>query len=218
LAVLGHPGPEPFLDQTEYPSVGDLVLEEIRDYPRATVILMCYHELRRISPCGRELARRYRDRPVAVLGVYEGTQESLRKEIDSGAIDWPCLWNGDQAGPIHQRWHIAVWPSLFILDQSGRIRFKGDRYRKPEALRRAVEALMREAEVGRREQRDMRPVPRDQFAQQLSGKRSPGKCSTRKTGESNKARKLNTLSILIHSSQSSITYSRTYRLLPKLLA
>jgi hypothetical protein len=29
LAILGDPGPEPFLDQAEDPSVGDPVLEEL---------------------------------------------------------------------------------------------------------------------------------------------------------------------------------------------
>jgi peroxiredoxin len=100
-------------------------------------------------PRYRDLARRYHDRPFAVLGVYQGTRESLRKEIESGAINWPCLCDGDEPGPIHQRWNIPGWPSLFILDQSGRVRFKGDQYRQPEALQRAVEALLLEAEARR---------------------------------------------------------------------
>src|SRR5262245_40821566 len=38
LAVCGHPSPEPLLDQAEYPSVGDPVLEELHQPPVVDVI------------------------------------------------------------------------------------------------------------------------------------------------------------------------------------
>lgn len=97
-------------------------------------------------PQERALAAAHKDRPFALLSV--NTDEdvaTLRKAIADAEITWPCWWDGGQ-GPIVTRWGINRFPSIFVLDRRGVIRFKDLR---GDALDQAVARLLDEDAAAR---------------------------------------------------------------------
>lgn len=98
------------------------------DY-RGKVVLLTFSgnwcgPCRGFYPKERELVAKLKDRPFAALSVNtdedRGTQ---RKSIDSGEITWRCWWDGGTGGPITLRWGVYYFPTVFVLDHEGIIRF-----------------------------------------------------------------------------------------------
>jgi peroxiredoxin len=94
-------------------------------------------------PQERALVARLKDRPFALLSVdTDETVEALKKSIASGEISWRCWYDGGMAGPITTRWGVSAFPTIFVLDKAGAIRFKDVR---GEGLEKAVARLLDEA-------------------------------------------------------------------------
>ena len=71
---------------------------------------------------------RYRDKGLTVIGVhspefeYEKKRENLRREVTSLGINYPVVTDND-----YQTWNaydVYAWPTSFLLDKQGRIRWK----------------------------------------------------------------------------------------------
>ncbi len=95
-------------------------------------------------PHERSLVKRLADKPFSLLGVnsdwdLKKLQETLKKEN----ITWRSFWNGPNGtgGPISKAWNVSGWPTVYILDQKGVIRFKDVR---GEALDKAIDSLLAE--------------------------------------------------------------------------
>ena len=103
-------------------------------------------------PQERELVARLKDKPFAIVSVNtDATVETLKKSIDSGEITWRCWYDGGITGPITTRWGVTSFPTIFVLDKAGVIRFKDVR---GEELDKAVSTLLDEAAV----EKDPRPL------------------------------------------------------------
>jgi hypothetical protein len=62
-------------------------------------------------------------------------------------INWPFWWDGSHIeGPIATRWNIRGWPSVYVLDEKGVIRYKGIEDHQLDA---AVDTLMKELETAK---------------------------------------------------------------------
>jgi peroxiredoxin len=97
-------------------------------------------------PQERELVARLKGRPFALVCVSTDTAvETLKKSISSGEITWRCWWDGGSGGPIATRWGISVFPSIFVLDEAGIIRYRDVR---GDALEKAVASLMGQSAPG----------------------------------------------------------------------
>ena len=97
-------------------------------------------------PHERELVARWEGKPFALVSVNtDADVETLKKSIASGEITWQCWWDGT-AGPITTRWGISAFPSIFVLDEAGMIRFKDVR---GDDLDKAVSSLLGEMPPGR---------------------------------------------------------------------
>ena len=93
-------------------------------------------------PHERELVARLEGKPFALVSVNtDADVETLGKSIVSGEITWRCWWDGT-SGPITTRWGVSRFPSIFVLDKSGMIRFKDVR---SDDLDKAVASLLDEA-------------------------------------------------------------------------
>ena len=93
-------------------------------------------------PQERELVAKLKDKPFALVSVdTDEDVEMLRKSIASGEITWRCWWDGT-GGPITTRWGVTGFPSIFVLDSSGTIRFKDVR---GDDLDKAVASLLSQA-------------------------------------------------------------------------
>ncbi len=94
-------------------------------------------------PQERELVARLKDRPFAMVSVNtDASAETLAKSIKAGEITWRCWWDGGTTGPITTRWGVSSFPTIFVLDRTGVIRYKDVRGID---LDRAVESLLAEA-------------------------------------------------------------------------
>ncbi|MFC1586702.1 PDZ domain-containing protein [Planctomycetota bacterium] len=73
-------------------------------------------------------------------------------------ISWPHIYMpGGTSSPAAYRWHISVWPTMYIMDDLGYIRYNGDEnYLSPDVLEGAVETLLAEMEGGPEARPDVR--------------------------------------------------------------
>jgi thiol-disulfide isomerase/thioredoxin len=72
-------------------------------------------------PHEQRLVETYKGRPFALLGVC--TDESVdeaRKTAEEHKMDWPCWFDGGN-GPIARDWKVISWPTIYVLDKTGRI-------------------------------------------------------------------------------------------------
>jgi thiol-disulfide isomerase/thioredoxin len=91
-------------------------------------------------PKERELAKRFGDRPFALLGVANDyDRERVKNVVATKGITWRSWWDGgaDRSGPIAETWRVVSWPRFYILDHRGVIRHTGD-----EGLTDRMEALV----------------------------------------------------------------------------
>ncbi len=97
-------------------------------------------------PHERSLIRHLAGKPFAIVGVNsDNSLESIRQTVVEKKITWRSFWNGPKGtnGPISAKWCVATWPTTYLIDQEGVIRYKNVRGK---SLDRAIEKLM--AEIG----------------------------------------------------------------------
>ena len=95
-------------------------------------------------PHERSLVKRLENEPFALIGVNSDADlEALRPRLVEENITWRSFWNGPEGtqGPISKAWNVTGWPTIYVLDHEGRIRFKGVR---GEAMDEAVDQLLAE--------------------------------------------------------------------------
>ena len=94
-------------------------------------------------PHERSLVKRLADEPFVLIGVNsDRDREKLKQTLKEENITWRSFWDGGgTGGPIATRWNVSGWPTIYVLDHEGRIRFKGVR---GEAMDEAVDQLLAE--------------------------------------------------------------------------
>lgn len=94
-------------------------------------------------PHERSLVERFGSERFAIVGVNsDDDRETLRRRISAERITWRSFWDGGSAdGPISKRYGVRKWPTLYVLDREGTIRFR-DVY--DVELERAIETLLAE--------------------------------------------------------------------------
>ena len=94
-------------------------------------------------PHERSLVEKYADKPFAIVGVNsDSDRDKLKERIAEEEITWPSFFDGGEiGGPIASAWNDSGWPTIYVLDGEGRIRFKDVR---GEDLDAALEELMGE--------------------------------------------------------------------------
>ena len=99
-------------------------------------------------PHERSLVKRMEGKPFALLGINsDQNKEELKRTMKKENITWRSWWDGGGTeGPIATRWNIRGWPTVYVLDPKGVIRFRGVR---DEALDQAVEQLIAETTRGK---------------------------------------------------------------------
>ena len=95
-------------------------------------------------PHERSLVNKLKDQPFALIGVNSDREKDYyyqqQKEME---VTWRSFWCGDKgtSGPIPSKWNVRGWPTIYILDHKGVIRFKNKR---GEEMEKAVEQLLEE--------------------------------------------------------------------------
>ncbi len=96
-------------------------------------------------PRGRSLVKELADKPFALIGV--NSDEFLwkvRPRIKKENLNWRSVWNGPKGtgGPISRKWNVRGWPTVYVLDGEGVVRF----WSRGEGIEEEVDKLLSEME------------------------------------------------------------------------
>jgi peroxiredoxin len=119
----------------------------LSDYRGKVVVLSFFGDwcscCRATYPQERDLVRRYKGKPFALLGICTDEDERTHKRsVEAGDITWRC-WRdpAGRTGPLPDRWNVAAYPTFHVLDAKGVIRYRDVH---PADLKRAVDNLLAE--------------------------------------------------------------------------
>jgi hypothetical protein len=99
-------------------------------------------------PHERSLVDELQGKPFALIGVNSDKDKSYyREQQKEMGVTWRSFWCGEKAtsGPIPTKWNVSGWPTIYVLDNKGVIRFKNVRGEK---MAEAVKQLLQEMESG----------------------------------------------------------------------
>ena len=97
-------------------------------------------------PHERSLVKRLKDKPFALLGINsDPDKDRLEMRMAAEDITWRSFWCGlaGTRGKIPSQWGIRGWPTIYVLDHRGVIRYRGV---KGERMDKAVDTLLAELE------------------------------------------------------------------------
>src|SRR5438128_344563 len=98
-------------------------------------------------PHERSLVKRLKDKPFALVGINSDQDKAkLKERMKQEEITWPSWWDGgDTSGPIATGWNVHGWPTIYIVDHKGTIRYKSVGADE-KAIDRAIDKLLKEME------------------------------------------------------------------------
>jgi hypothetical protein len=83
--------------------------------------------------------------PGLAAKVRDADLANLRKILEKNGITWKQAAQGSTLGPLPRRWNVSSWPTIYVLDAKGVIRFKDLR---DDQLEEAAAKLIAELEKG----------------------------------------------------------------------
>lgn len=94
-------------------------------------------------PHERSLVKRLEGKPFALIGVNsDDSRAEVKAAIAREKLTWRSFWNGGGTdGPISRAWRVSSWPTIYVIDDRGVIRFKNVRGKE---MDQAVEQLLKE--------------------------------------------------------------------------
>jgi thiol-disulfide isomerase/thioredoxin len=124
----------------------------VSDYRGKVIVLRFWGDwcpfCRSMFPQERELVKTYRDKPFVILGVNSDPRARLKKAQKEKNLVWRSFWDGGTSnGPIAQVYRVTEWPTIYVIDHKGKIRYKGEGIRgsRVKWLEPAVKKLLAEA-------------------------------------------------------------------------
>jgi peroxiredoxin len=89
-------------------------------------------------PHQRKMLEDFEDEPFAIVAVNsDGDIEEAREAKIDNELHYPAWFDGGGTkGPIATKWGVTGWPTVYILDPSGVIRFVGRRHEDTELAAR----------------------------------------------------------------------------------
>ena len=118
----------------------------LSDY-RGKVVLLVFcgywcGPCRAMNPHKQAMLRRYAGKPFALLEVNSDDDPGEWKRVmKKEGYTWRS-WADGQDGPIAKKWDVSRWPTVFVLDREGVIRYNG---LPAEMFEKALDALFAEA-------------------------------------------------------------------------
>ena len=95
-------------------------------------------------PHERELVKRLEGKPFVLLGVNGDDDREVAKSVMAKErMTWRSWWNDGMTGSIVSKWGVTSWPTVYILDTKGVIRYENVRF---EMMDQAIDRLVKEAE------------------------------------------------------------------------
>ena len=96
----------------------------------------------------RSLVKRLENKPFALIGVNSDKDQAECKEKNTKeSITWRSFWNGGSTqGPISKQFSVRGWPTLYLIDAKGVIRYKWVGSPGDKVMDEAIDKLVAEAE------------------------------------------------------------------------
>jgi peroxiredoxin len=93
-------------------------------------------------PDEKKLVARLEKARFAMVGINtDNDREKAKKFLEDKGITWTQVFDGGTQGPIDKAWRVDHWPTIYILDANGVIRYREVR---GETMDRAVDELLKE--------------------------------------------------------------------------
>jgi peroxiredoxin len=99
-------------------------------------------------PHERSLVAKLADKPFALIGVNsDQDRDKLKSQLADEKITWRHFYDGSTSGPIAKAWNVHGWPTTYVIDAEGIIRFRDLRDQEAEkAIEGLLEAMDKKAE------------------------------------------------------------------------
>jgi hypothetical protein len=103
-------------------------------------------------PHERSLVKRLAGKPFVLLGVNsDEKRDEVKKTVVKEEMTWRSWWDGGSTdGPISTAYNVSGWPTIYVLDPKGAIRYMYMDVRDKE-LDEAVDKLLAEMEKEKKE-------------------------------------------------------------------
>ncbi len=76
-------------------------------------------------PAEKALVERLKEKPFALIGVNSDPVGKAKAGIAQEGISWRNALEGSTSGPLPTAWNVQAWPTLYVVDPKGVIRYKG---------------------------------------------------------------------------------------------
>jgi hypothetical protein len=94
-------------------------------------------------PHEKTLVERLKNKPFALIGINTDPAEKFKDRAPKDGVTWRNVLEGAGGGALVRGWGVRSFPTIYVLDATGRIRFTGVR---GEAMDQAVDQLLAELE------------------------------------------------------------------------
>jgi hypothetical protein len=92
-------------------------------------------------PHERKMVEELKDQPFQLISISGDEKlDTLTNFLKTESMPWTHWWNGNQGG-LMDDWSIKYFPTIYVIDKKGVIRFKDVR---DEELTKAVKSLLAE--------------------------------------------------------------------------
>ncbi len=93
-------------------------------------------------PHERSLVKQLSDKPFTIIGVNSDSDlDEIREIVKEKNLTWRSFQNEQDYGAISDLWGINGWPTIFLVDADGKIRYRDLR---GSAMDAAIEELLKE--------------------------------------------------------------------------
>ena len=93
-------------------------------------------------PHERSLVKQLADKPFTIIGVNSDSDlDEIREIVKEKNLTWRSFQNEQDYGEISDLWGINGWPTIFLVDADGKIRYRDLR---GSAMDAAIEELLKE--------------------------------------------------------------------------
>ena len=118
---------------------------KISDYRGKVVVLDIWATwcgpCRAMIPHERELVAKLKDKPFVLISLSaDDKKETLEKFLEKEQMPWTHWWNGGGKGGAVEAYKVRFYPTIYVIDAKGVIRFK---HVRGEAMDKAVEELLK---------------------------------------------------------------------------
>jgi peroxiredoxin len=137
------------------PDVESLLLDgkktKLSDYKGKVVLLDVWATwcgpCRAMIPHERDLVKKMKDKPFTLVSVsVDNKKETLQKFMETEAMPWVHWWDNGPKTKVMDTYRVKAFPTMYLIDHSGVIRYKWVGSPGNEKLDAAIEALVKVAE------------------------------------------------------------------------